>query len=136
MNIRYFIKTPLVLFVFFISLANKSASQTSKKNEIITFKEAQLSFLDASSDKVILVLGKPDYSGWLASRKECMVYFNKVNDGGNVKHLVLFASLEKPASPRVVRLLKAVKDGEKAFGGVHYVVINGKKVSTNSALSN
>lgn len=56
-----------------------------------------------------------------------MVYFNKVNDGGKVKHLVLFASLEKPASPRVVRLLKAVKDGEKAFGGVHYVVINGKK---------
>lgn len=116
--------------------SSTTTNQKKEENEIITLKEAQLSFLDASSDKVILVLGKPDYSGWLASRKECMVYFNKVNDGGNVKHLVLFASLEKPASPRVVRLLKAVKDGEKAFGGVHYVVINGKKVSTNSAMSN
>jgi len=98
---------------------------------LLKFKDVELTLLDGGINKSEAMLGSPDSQGMLYDTKKAWVYFNKVNDNGTMKHLVLFFRWNF-RQRKYVEEIYAVGDGERASYGIHYVMVNGNKVSSNS----
>jgi hypothetical protein len=70
--------------------SNEVTTETLKPARYKTLDEIKLALLDARNEKAELLLGKPDYKGQIMYGVfYYMVYLSKVNDNGEIKHLVI-----------------------------------------------
>lgn len=96
----------------------------------INFKDVSTNLLDASPKKIVRALGKADEVDFLKiNGKFAMIYYDKVMDNNELKHLVLFI---RKGDRNFAEDIKAVSDNQKAYFGIHYIKINNKKVTSNS----
>ncbi len=102
--------------------------ENNVSKEIKTLNETILTLLDQRSEKARIFLGKPDKFGHLieSENPKCFdIYFDRVNDKGQIKHLVLFYK------GNMIREIYAVGDGEKAYYGIHYIVVSKNGLKSN-----
>ncbi len=114
------------------NVPENSTSQNQNSN-IKTLDEIKMALLDGSYKKVRILLGHADKYGRirLGSTGDVVdfdVFFDKVNDGGTVKHLVLFYLGE------YVKEIYAVNDGESAHYGIHTLQVSKNGLTSNSGM--
>jgi hypothetical protein len=120
--------------------ADTSSAIEAKVNPIDTLKkfaDIRMSLLDSRNEKAEILLGKPDIRGKIMMGNfYYMVYFNKVNDGGRKKHLVLFVDGKNGlnnTSP--IYKIVASTDGEtiqKAGNFSQWLRVTNNHVTSNS----
>lgn len=83
-----------------------------------TLDDIKFALLDVRNEKAELLLGKPDYRGSIMmAHYYFMVYFNKVNDKNEIKHLLILIKGNPGINEKsIIYKIKALRDGETAFG--------------------
>ena len=114
--------------------AEKKIASIPKPSNKLSFNEIKFNLMDATYKKAKSLLGEPDKDGILymgSETKRVYIYKNKVQENGQVKHLVLcFRDNNKQAA--YVEEIYAIRDNEKAYYGIHWVQVNNGKFSSNS----
>lgn len=109
-----------------INTENKKSKSELNAEKIKPLNDIKFNLLDEGSTKMYIYLGNPDFEGRLcACAKSYAIYFDRVVDNGEVKHLVIFYYYK-----RIVEV-HAVDEGKRCYGGIHYI-----KVSRNGLASN
>lgn len=116
-----------------LTIVSNEKNNDIQNNNTISYTDAISIILDDSYTKAEKILGEPNASGWLyGAHKKARVYFNKVVQNGEVKHLVLMVRYNDGSKKPYVEELYAVSDGQKAKYGIHWVMVDGDKVISNS----
>ena len=107
--------------------SNATPENTINVSNQKPFNEIQLTLTDASIKKAKIYLGEPDKNEYAFGHitKGYAVYYNRVSNNGNPKHLVLFLRMQgnQWGNNAEIEEIYSVEDGQKACFGIHCLII-------------
>jgi uncharacterized protein (TIGR02145 family) len=122
-----------------VKIANINSSNnesTTSNNNSKEFSDIQLTLTDATIKKAKLFLGEPDKYEYSFGHitKGFAVYYDKVSNNGQPKHLVLFLRMDGSlwGNNAKIEEIYSVSDNEKACFGIHCVEIRNYEIYTNA----
>lgn len=123
------------------SLKQDSIKKEAAKPKIYTLNEIKMVLLDSRVEKANIMLGIPDKRGTVGygattRASAFLVYFDKVNDGGVIKNLLIVIDADNGVDDTSqITSVKALFDGETVIGITNMftnMMISKKVIKSNS----